>query len=106
MLVEVLFRELAGRVLGGMQFGVLFEVLVMAQAHSCKIDGRMQFGVLMQLFWGTVLFRVLFEVRNFRTLPAGARGHAVLGRWRRCCFGLLLGVLLTVGAYFPDNWEP
>ena len=48
------FRELDGRVLGGMQFGVLFEVLVMAQAHFCKIDGRMQFGELMQLFWGTV----------------------------------------------------
>ena len=26
----------------------------MVQAHSCKIDGRMQFGELMQLFWGTV----------------------------------------------------
>ena len=39
---------------GGTQFGVLFEVLVMVQAQSCKIDGRMQFGELMQLFWGTV----------------------------------------------------
>ena len=48
MLAEVLFRELVGRVLVGMQFGVL----VMAQAHSCKTDGRMQFGELMQLFWG------------------------------------------------------
>ena len=54
MLVEVLFRELDGRVLVGVQFGVLFEVLVMAQAHSCKIDARMQFGELMQLFWGVV----------------------------------------------------
>ena len=34
--------------------GVLFEVLVMVQAHFCEVDG-MQFGVQMQvLFWGTV----------------------------------------------------
>ena len=53
VLVAVLFKALMESG-GGTQFGVLFEVLVMVQAHSCKIDGRMQFGELMQLFWGTV----------------------------------------------------
>ena len=60
---------------GGTQFGGLFEVLVMVQAHSCKIDGHMQFGELMQLFWGTVWGVVR------RRLPAdwwqGARAGAV-----------------------------
>ena len=54
VLVPVLLRALMDSGGGGTQFGVLFEVLVMVQAHSCKIDGRMQFGELMQLFWGTV----------------------------------------------------
>ena len=57
---------------GGTQFGVLFEVLVMAPA---QIDGHMQFGELMQLFWGTVRGVVR------RRLPAGwwqgARAGAV-----------------------------
>ena len=39
-----------GRVLRGMQFGVLLEVLVAVRAHFCEIDGRalggMQFGAL------------------------------------------------------------
>ena len=26
----------------------------MVQAHSCQINGRVQFGELMQLFWGIV----------------------------------------------------
>ena len=43
MLVGVLFCEIDGQVLGGMQFGVLVEVPL------CKVDGRvlggMQFGV-------------------------------------------------------------
>ena len=45
----------------------------MVQAQSCKIDGRMQFGELMQLFWGDcrrvlgglqfgVVVQVLFRV--------------------------------------------
>ena len=63
----------------GMQFGLLFEVLVMAQAHSCKIDGRMQFGELMQLF--CFMCCALFWV-------------AVGGAADR------------VGACFPDNSKP
>ena len=48
--MEVLFCKIDGRVLGGMQFRVLVEVPL------CETDGRgrMQFGELMQLFWGTV----------------------------------------------------
>ena len=38
VLVEVLFFELDGRVLGGMQFGVLVEVPL------CKIDGQVLGG--------------------------------------------------------------
>ena len=83
--------EIDGRVLGGMQFGVLvqvlfegggaflrdrrlvqvlLEVLVTVWAHYCETDGRvlggMQFGVLAE---------VLLE-----------RFFARLGGWRRCCF--------------------
>ena len=56
MLVEVLFCELDGRALGGMQFGVQVEVPL------CEIDGR-------------VLGGVQFEV----LCCEGARGHAVWG---------------------------
>ena len=45
--------EIEGRVLGGMQFGVLVQVLRRVWAHICKIQGRvlgcMQFGVLVQV---------------------------------------------------------
>ena len=50
-----------GGMLGGCKGAVLVQVLlcgvvlVTAQAHFCEIDGRMQFGALMQvLFWGAV----------------------------------------------------
>ena len=52
--------EIDGRVLGGMQFGVLVQVLlelaVAVWARFCKIEGRvlggMQFRVLVQCFGG------------------------------------------------------
>ena len=68
--------EIDCRVLGGMQFGVLFEVLVAVRAQFCEIDDRvlggMQFGVLVQVL--------------FRGAGAGAicRGHAVWGAGG-CC---------------------
>ena len=50
--------EIDGWVLGGVQFGVLFEVLVMARGYFCKTDDRVLghaawIGVLAQdLCWG------------------------------------------------------
>ena len=44
VLVEVLFFELAGRVLEGTQFGVLVEVPICKIAGG--VPGSMQFGVL------------------------------------------------------------
>ena len=56
MLVEVLFCEIDGRVLGGMQFGVLVEVpLCETGAGGGAVLGGMQFGVVVQvLFWVAV----------------------------------------------------
>ena len=49
VLVEVLLCELDGRVLGGMQFAVLVEVLF------CEIDGRVLGGMLCCKIAGQVL---------------------------------------------------
>ena len=70
--------EIDGLVLRGVQFGVLFEVLMAVRAHLFKIDGRvlggMQFGVLVQVLRDAVrgeLFDVLVTVRaNFCDIDA------------------------------------
>ena len=80
--------EIDGLVLGGVQFGVLvqvligvlFEALVAVRAHLFNIDGMvlggMQFGVLVQvLFWG-VTMRAYFCI-----LTVGRRGERSLGCW-------------------------
>ena len=82
VLVEVLFCELDGWVLGGMQFGVLVEVLF------CELDGwvlgGMQFGVLVE---------VLFcELDGWAVWGAG--GGAVLRA--RGQFGVLVGLSLLL----------
>ena len=50
--------EIDGRMLGGMQFEMLFEVLVAVRAHFCEIDGRVLAHVVWVLglgpFWGAV----------------------------------------------------
>ena len=65
--------EIDGLVLGGVQFGVLFEVLMAVRAHLFKIDGGvlegMQCGVLVQvLFWGVTV------PAYFCILTVGCRG--------------------------------
>ena len=72
-----------GRVVWGAGVGadwVLFELLMAARAHLFKIDGRllggMQFGVLVQvLFWGLTV-RAYFCI-----LTVGGRGECSLGCW-------------------------
>ena len=60
--------------LGGMQFGVLVEVLL------CELDGRVPGG--MQL--GVLVVEVLFCESDGRVLRACS-----LGCWWRCCFARL-----------------
>ena len=84
--------EIDCRVLGGMQFGVLFEVLVAVRAQFCEIDDRVlwgrQFGVLVQvLFWGA---------------GAGAfLGGRVVGGMQS---GVLAGVVDGDGSILDDAW--
>ena len=74
------------------------------------IDGRKQFGVLMQvLFWGAVWSAVCGVGDVGPRLPAGARGHAVWGGGASavlgCCFGLLFEVLLTARARISEKTQ-
>ena len=52
VLMEVLFCEIDGRVLGGMQFGVLVEVLV--EVLFCESDGPGWPGARGHAVWGAI----------------------------------------------------
>ena len=73
VLVEVLLCELDGRVPAGMQLGVL-----VVEVLFCESDGRvlggMQFGVLVEVLFCEIDGRVACS----------------LGCWRRCCFARVM----------------
>ena len=100
VLAQVLFLGgPVGKLLGGMQFGVLVHVLVTVCAHFCKIEcwvlGGMQFSVLQVLFWGPDDGSVFVRL----TQVLGGTQFGVLVQ----VLGVLSGALLEVlGAFLQD----
>ena len=102
--VRAHYCEIDGRVLGGMQLGVLVQVLFEALAHCCKIGGRVRGDVVWQA--GAVLGAGDSGGGFFCDIDSRVLFGLLFGQGQACSVGVqvhvfrYLGSMLVIVAFF------